>query len=103
MGTLARALLLASFLVTAACAQGCLRSCAEHLQTYTLEDAELARVTEGTGSPTAAGCDVVCEDRKLTRDAGNPDGGLRVTDEHVVGCTLSGRQLTCDFGVLCAL
>jgi hypothetical protein len=104
MTTFARALLLVSFVVTAAWAQGCQRSCTEHLRTYMLDDAELARVTQGTGNATAAGCDIVCNDRRYYRDAaGSDDAGARNFDDPVAGCTLSGRELTCDFGIVCAV
>jgi hypothetical protein len=102
MTTFARAVLVVSCFAVAAFAEGC-RSCTDHQRTYMLGDAELARVTEGTGSTTAAGCDVVCDDLWLGRDAGDVDGGLRASVGRVVSCTLSGRQLTCDYGVICAV
>ena len=79
---------------------GCV-SCHESRFTYTLDDTQIARVTEGTGSPTARGCDVVCDEVGQVYDAGSVDGGLPNPRRLVVGCALSGRQLTCDYGRIC--
>jgi hypothetical protein len=81
--------------------QGC-RSCSERVHGYTLDDAQIARVTEGTAAPTAHGCEVVCWEVSSGRDAGTVDGGLPATAPiRVESCTLSGQHLTCDFGLVC--
>jgi hypothetical protein len=82
--------------------QGC-SSCRERVHGYTLDDAQIARVTEGTAAPTARGCDVVCDEVSRGRDAGTVDGGLPAAPIHVESCTLSDHRLTCDFGLVCLL
>ena len=77
-------------------------SCDERTQTYTLSAAQVARVTEGTGSPTQNGCAVVCVEQEYPHDAGTVDGGVPMVDFGVVGCSLSGQVLNCDFGQICA-
>lgn len=91
-------------LCLAGCVSGC-GACHEHTQTYTLSPSQIARVTEGTGSPTAAGCAVVCQEREYQHDTGTVDGGLPrpVPAPSVVGCSLTDQVLTCDFGRVCAV
>ena len=76
--------------------------CDERTQSYTLSAAQIARVTEGTGSATQNGCAVVCVEQEHPHDAGTVDGGVPRVDFGVVGCSLSGQVLSCDFGQICA-
>ncbi len=72
----------------------------------TLDDQELARVTEDTGSVTMSGCVAVCGDFEVSQNHPVADGA-RPDAAPGVGwpasrCALSGHELTC-FWHLCAL
>jgi hypothetical protein len=79
---------------------GC-QACHEQVGTHTLSDAQLARVTEGTGTPTPRGCNVVCWEVSRGLDGGTVDGGLPTTRFEEVTCTLAGHRLRCDYGRVC--
>jgi hypothetical protein len=88
-----------------ALAGGC-QSCFERARTYTLSDAEVALVTDDGETPIAARCDSVCyQHDRGEAPISDGDGGLVfVPSPHrVVGCTLAGHELTCDFGRVCAV
>lgn len=97
MRSLATGALLAHLLLAGGC-----RSCHERVYHFAVDDAQVARVTEGTAAPTARGCNIVCYEVSRQRDAGAVYGGLPASSPiQVESCSLSGHQLTCDFGTLC--
>jgi len=92
---------LAVFPIVAALAAGGCRVCTNHVETFTLDDAGVARVSEGTGAPTANGCSVVCYESYFMQDVGTIDGGLTPGPNRNATCALTGTALVCDFGRTC--
>ena len=91
--TIVRILSLATL---ALCADGC-EACFERTPRFTLNDAQIDRVTEGTGTPTLRGCAAVCHEVQHGLDVGTSNGGLRSYSDGVMGCTLSEHIITCNY------
>ena len=100
MKGIATAVLLAQFVLSDGCS-----SCSPRVYRFTLDDDQVARVTEGTAAPTMHGCNIVCYEVRQQRDAGSsPDGGLPLGTSPgtpVQSCSLSDHTLTCDWGTIC--
>ena len=90
---------------------GC-TSCDRLQSDATIDDRQLALLTEGTTGPTPHGCEVVCWDVRYdyvdggARDAGpsdaSADDGGTLVARGAINCTLTGRRLHCDGPVSCA-